>query len=339
MNEVKEKHQQQILFDDEQLIESSNNDLKNKQQVIFDNHDWLPVANEAEEIDVLPEKKSSPRWLWRVIFSLISIIITVELVEFFINGFNDSPIITSIYAGILACVSLVAGTALGRELSGLRQLKAQQKLKEKAVNAMQNGEVIDVKSYCQNITDKLPCDLLSEQELQWSEAINSGYSAEELLNLYSRIVLAKVDQKAMAEIAKFSTESVVLVALSPIALLDMMIVLWRNLRMIDKITGLYGLKLGYWARLKLIKQVFINIAYAGASELVTSFGTEMLGADLLGKLSGRLAQGLGAGMLTARLGLKTIQLCRPLPFDENAPQLGHVRKEVLNQIKQLMKSN
>ncbi len=77
------------------------------------------------------------------------------------------------------------------------------------------------------------------------------------------------------------------------------------------------------------------MVYAGASELIADFGTEMIGADLLGKLSGRLAQGLGAGMLTARLGVRTMQLCRPIPFDDK-PKLGHVRREMLTTIKNLM---
>ena len=109
--------------------------------------------------------------------------------------------------------------------------------------------------------------------------------------------------------------------------------LWRNLKMIDEIASLYGLKLSYWSRIKLLKQVFINMVYAGATELIADVGTDLLGADLLGKLSARLAQGLGAGMLTARLGLKTMHLCRPIPFEENAPKLKDVRKQLIGQIK------
>mgnify|MGYP003389142164 FL=1 len=128
----------------------------------------------------------------------------------------------------------------------------------------------------------------------------------------------------------------VLVAISPLAIVDMLIMLWRNIKMIDKISGLYGLKLGYWSRVKLIKQVFANMIFVGASEMMLDLGTEALGADLLGKFSGRLAQGFGAGMLTARLGLNTIKTCRPLPFIEQAPQLSNVRKSLLTQVKNLL---
>jgi putative membrane protein len=135
------------------------------------------------------------------------------------------------------------------------------------------------------------------------------------------------------------SEAVVLVALSPIAVLDMLIMLWRNLRLVNKIAALYGLKLGYWSRVKLIKQVIINMAYAGASELIADLGADLLGAELLGKLSGRMAQGLGAGMLTARLGLKAMHMCRPMPFYEDTPKLGHVRQQVIGQVKKLLSSS
>jgi len=194
-----------------------------------------------------------------------------------------------------------------------------------------------VEKFCQQLSKNLPCDLMSGHEEKWQQALAGEYSDSELLQLYSKLVLTHVDKKVIAEISKFSTEAVVLVALSPVALIDMLVMLWRNLRMLDKISGLYGLKLGYWSRLRLIKQVFINMAYAGASELAADFGTEMLGADMLGKMSARLAQGLGAGLLTSRLGLRAMHLCRPLPFDENSPKLGEVRKEILSQLKSLVK--
>ena len=105
-----------------------------------------------------------------------------------------------------------------------------------------------------------------------------------------------------------------LVALSPLATVDMMLMLWRNLRMIEDIADVYAIELGYWSRIRLIRQVFRNMLYAGATELVTEVGMDLLGAEFAAKLSARAAQGVGAGLLTARLGLRTIEACRPLPW-------------------------
>ncbi|MCJ8320212.1 MAG: YcjF family protein [Colwellia sp.] len=335
------KHQQQILFSDTELFPDKQSLTDTTQQIIFDNQDLVPFEEEIEESnEVLMQDiklTSKPRWLWRIVLSLISVMVCVETFNFFIAGFTESPISTSIYGIILAGLTFIAGGALWRELSGLRQLKHQQHIKAQAVETLADETPINVEQFCQQLSKNLPSDLMSSQEDKWLEALKGEYSDSELLQLYSKLVLSHVDKKVIAEISKFSTEAVVLVALSPVALIDMLVMLWRNLRMLDKISGLYGLKLGYWSRIKLIKQVFINMAYAGASELIADFGTEMVGADLLGKMSARLAQGLGAGLLTSRLGLKAMHLCRPLPFNDNPPKLTEVRKEILNQLKSLVK--
>jgi len=350
----KSHQQQQILFSDNELLNEQVTDevmgSKDGEQVIFDNQDYLPI-DENKELPVLLNEqtfeqsmagnKSKPRWLWRIALTLLTGVIGVETIDFFMTGFVNSPIITSVYAVILSCLVVLASSSVFSEWSTLRQFKRREKLKQQAYELFSHNQLakditpFDVKIFCQKVSENLPCDLVSEQEEAWQDALNAQYSDSELLQLYSRLVLTKVDEKAMAEIAKFSTEAVVLVALSPVAIIDMLIILWRNLRMINKVALLYGIKLGYWSRIKLIRQVFVNMVYAGASELITDFGSDMIGADLLGKLSGRLAQGLGAGMLTARLGVKTMQLCRPIPF-EDKPKLAHVRKEMLSTIKGLL---
>ncbi len=366
--------QQQIMFSEsEELLEhGKTNDRAYKakessgnvtEQVLFDNDDYLPLALDEDGLDevrknelnsahlhqdITENKRGNSSWLWVVISTLFASLVTIELVDFFITGFEQSPIITSLYGVLLAALTVVAGNALLREVTGLRQFKKRQNMKDKAAELLLiSGEQLNEQSnqcgkdFCKNITANLPCDLVfdSPQEQEsWQEALTAEHRTNELVQLYSRVVLSKVDEKALNEVAKFSTEAVVLVALSPVALIDMLIMLSRNLRMINKIAGLYGLKLGYWSRIKLIKQVFINLAYAGVSELATDLGSDILGAELLGKLSARFAQGLGAGMLTARLGAKTMELCRPIPFEEK-PKLTHVRKKIAKQIKSLMVSS
>lgn len=356
-NKTKERNQQQqILFSDNELLSEDITEevkegkygdqiiLNNQDDLVIDENKELPtLSNEQDLEQSLIENKSKPRWLWRIALTLLVGVISFETIDFFMTGFVNSPILTSVYAVILSCLMILASSSLFSEWSTLRRFKRREILKQQACDLLsqplssnvQDKNTLDVRVFCQKVGENLPCDLVSEQELVWQDAVNDQHNEAELLQLYSRLVLTKVDEKAMAEIAKFSTEAVVLVALSPVAIIDMLLMLWRNLRMINKVALLYGIKLGYWSRIKLIRQVFVNMVYAGASELIADFGSDMIGADLLGKLSGRLAQGLGAGMLTARLGVKTMQLCRPIPFEEK-PKLSHVRKEMLSTIKELL---
>jgi putative membrane protein len=369
-NNENEHLQQQVLFtESDTVVENTDTPFKERDagasftaQVLFDNDDYLPLAVDDNGLD--EERKSElnaeqlyqqsevvqgnkTSWVWRIIGLSFVTLLAVEAVDFFILGFEQSPVTTSIYALLLAALSLVAGNSLWREFIGLKQFNRRQKMKKQAndllfIHQEDKTEKSNKrgKAFCDNITESLPCDLAFDvhntTDLQaWQDAVSSDYSSAELVELYSRVVLSKVDEKALNEVAKFSTEAVVLIALSPVALIDMLIMLSRNLRMINKISGLYGLQLGYWSRIKLIKQVFVNMAYAGASELIADFGSDMLGAELLGKISTRFAQGLGAGMLTARLGAKTMELCRPIPFKEK-PKLTLVRKKIAQQIKELI---
>jgi putative membrane protein len=367
--------QQILFDDTEQFTKAGDDaDKLSKidQQIIFDQKNDFPVIIDDIALDDIgtdeltrqqltndTEQLTNAKlpWLWRLIISLFMLIVLIEGTQFFIEGFSHSPFITSIYAALFTALSVVSVRVLWQEFVGLRQFKHQQVLKQQAITLLSPESLSSEKStpeyansaainatnaeiFCQKLNDSLPCDLVFNNDNAqandfWQEALLTELSSKEIVQLYSRVVLNKVDEKALNEVAKFSTEAVVLVALSPVAIIDMLVMLSRNLRMINKIAGLYGLKLGYWSRIKLIKQVFVNMAYAGASEIISDFGSDMLGAELLGKLSARFAQGLGAGMLTARLGIQTMQLCRPIPFDDK-PKLNHIRKKISKQIKVLV---
>lgn len=71
----------------------------------------------------------------------------------------------------------------------------------------------------------------------------------------------------------------------------MLLVAWRNLRMLEQISRVYGVELGYWARIRLLKLVFVNMALAGASELVTDAGMDLLSMNLQGKCQPDLPKG------------------------------------------------
>jgi putative membrane protein len=337
MIEKKEKYQQQILFDSVDLADSPI--TENTPQIIVSEQNWV-CDEQTESVDdnIVIETKS-PSWLWRTLGIVFITLVGVEAVQFFINGFSQSPIIASLYAILLAGLSLICGRTVWREFSGLRQFKYQQNLKQQAQDIINKEGQVDAASLCDKISKRLPSDLAEFDHGSWQKLNLEEYNDVEIMQLYARNILSQVDQKALKEIAKVSSEVVVSIALSPIAIIDMLLMLWRNLRMVNKIASLYGLKLSYWSRVKLIKQVIINMAYAGASELVTDLGADLLGVELLGKLSARMAQGLGAGMLTARLGLKAMHLCRPIPFTDDAPKLGHIRQTIISQVQSLVKKS
>lgn len=345
--------QQQILFEEvsaedvnleelntEKLTtdKSFNASTRIKEPLYFESDDFSDDDKQEDYFKDVRLPKSKPRLLWKLFSITLLVLVLMEFVQFVIDGMQHSPISTSLYGVVFVSVFLMLGKILIKELSSLRQYKKQLTTQDKVNRVIQSDgtETLSAKVLCENITEQLPSDLAFSSDAVWENI--DGLSESEIIQLYSRNVLSKVDEKALAEVTKYASETVVLISLSPIAILDMILMLWRNLIMLDKIAGLYGLKLTYWTRIALIKEAFKNMLYAGASELMVDFGADALGGEILGKLSTRMAQGLGAGMLTARLGLKAIYVCRPIPF-EKAPKVSSLRKHVLQQVKALLLSS
>lgn len=339
MNTEKEQFQQQILFDEQSADAATDNlpeSTPKADTVFFDNNDWQATEQDLQEIEQQIEKRSETSWGMRIGLSVLMLIVGIEAFEFFSTGFIDSPIITGLYAILFGVITATVGTSFIKELTGLSQLKKQLKVQQKVVDinqGYQEGQAVDV---CKKIASKLPCDIALPSEDAWLSKEYKHLSDAEIIQLFNKQVMSAVDQIAMNEIAKHSSETMMMVAISPIAFIDMLIVFWRNVSMVDRVAGLYGIKLGYWSRIKLIREVLKNMIFAGATEIIADVGAEMIGADLLSKLSGRAAQGLASGMLTARLGIRTVHLCRPLPFNQDTPSINSVRQILVSNLKQLV---
>ncbi|GLX83211.1 YcjF family protein [Thalassotalea eurytherma] len=337
MSTEQDQFQQQILFDEKSA--ETNNETTDEtlvEPIYFDNDDWQASDQELQDIEQQIEQRTKASWGMRLGLSVLFLIVAIEAFDFFSTGFIESPIITGLYAVLFTVITLTAGTSFLKEVTGLSQLKKQIKVQQKIVDINQgyiDGEAVEV---CKKIASNLPCDIALPDNDAWLTKEYKHLSDAEIVQLFNKQVMSVVDQKAMSEIAKHSSETMLMVAISPIAFVDMLIVFWRNVTMIDRVAGLYGIKLGYWSRIKLIREVLKTMIFAGATEIIADVSTEMVGADLLGKLSGRAAQGLASGMLTARLGIRTVHLCRPLPFNQDTPSINSVRQILVGKLKQLI---
>ena len=337
MSNKETKYQQQILFDDGLKVKDSDSDKKQlmASQVVVDNESWQEESDEFQIDEAIGGVEKKPNWLWRTIAVALPILVLVELVEFFIEGFENTPVLTSVYALVFACIAAIVGRTCIKEYKGLRQLRKNNQIRESFNHIIDKNNTEAAQKLCEKIHAKLPCDLTAEYENNWVNIAKSELSACELVQLYDQQVLSEVDKRALNIITKYSTESVVLVAVSPVALIDMALLMWRNLRMLDDLAQLYGIHLSYWSRIRLIKQVFVNMAFVGATELVTDVGLELVGADLVGKISARFAQGIGAGMLSARLGINAMNACRPIPYTGAKPKLSTLRKLIVSKLTKL----
>lgn len=335
---------------DPQVAESTSSKEQLKGTKAFDPHTPVQQVNVDVEtlidevllvhptlIDVKsvsPQRvKSPPRsWLARLAALSLLLLIIVETGLGLRDAWLESPWLFSFYGVVLGVVSawaLAGAVSEYRKLKRLKQVAETQETGARLAQSMQMGEA-------DSFIDNIVCHYDASQGLQQlRRSLKDEHNDAEKVLLFESLVLTERDELAKKVVRRYAAESAVLLAASPLAVLDMVIILWRNQRLLHDVAGCYGIELGYWSRIKLIRSIIINIIYAGTSELITDLGTQLLSVEMTGKLSVRLAQGLGGGMLTARLGYQAMALCRPIMFrEEQRPKLSKVHQELLIELKQ-----
>lgn len=314
----------------------TSEDLILQSSMSFDADKEVNLIELSEELNEEPEItgriKTRTKIKWGFIgVSLVVILATVELILGLVQSWQTSPILAS--AWLVAIGALITSTVplIVREFEGLARLKRYSVLlDENQISCMSQIEAIQL---CEKTSKAFPIEITTEL-MQWREAMSPELTGSEVVTLFSKMVLSPIDKRALNTITFHAAATGSMVSLSSLAFVDSILVLWRQFKMLGQITRFYGYGNSYFARLALIKEIFRQSLVAGASELVMELGSFTIGTNIISNISARIAQGVGIGVMTAKLGVRMMSTCRPISFDdENKPSIDTVTKSVIEQIK------
>ena len=136
----------------------------------------------------------------------------------------------------------------------------------------------------------------------------------DLVEIAERSLMQSLDVEVRREIALATKRVSMVTAISPRALLDVLFVAAQAIRLIRRIAEIYGGRPGFLGFLKLARSVGAHIAITGGMAIGDSLIQQMVGHCIAAKLSARLGEGVLNGLLTARIGLSAMAVCRPMPF-------------------------
>jgi len=140
------------------------------------------------------------------------------------------------------------------------------------------------------------------------------FDADALLALAEGELVAPLDQAVRREIETAARQVATVTALVPLALADVAMALFANLRMIRRIAEIYGGRAGALGSWRLLRRVFSHLVATGAVALTDDLIGSVAGGGLVSKLSRRFGEGVVNAALTARVGVAAMEVCRPLPF-------------------------
>lgn len=301
----------------------------------FSDDDFIAV-DAVEAVPVGELRPGRRHLLWWSGCSLVLVLLVLHSAINLWQTWQQSQLLGAAWSLALALLAMAALGSVVRELRLLRRLARVSRQRARAEQLLQQQGTGRARPFCEQLARET--GLANTDAYQsWLTGLVEHELDVEVLTLYSRQVLSVQDRQARGRVLKWSGEAAVMVAASPLAVVDMLLVLWRNLKMIEDISQCYGIRLGGLSRLRLIRQVLHHMLYVGVSEAAIDAGMDLLGLELAGRLSARAGQGVGAGLLTARLGLKIMSLCRPIPWQgDEKKQLGGIRRALVDKVARLM---
>ena len=155
---------------------------------------------------------------------------------------------------------------------------------------------------------------LTEARAQLAARSAEVMDADALVDQAEQALILPLDARARAEVEAAARQVATVTALVPMALADVAVALFANIRMIRRIAEIYGGRSGGIASLGLLRRVFTHLVATGAVALTDDLIGSVAGGGVLSKLSRRFGEGVVNGALTARVGVAAMELCRPLPF-------------------------
>ena len=281
-------------------------------------------------------------WMWLAtsLGLLLVLILLLDTYYWVLEQYHRSFLLGTVFLAVITGITTATAALIWRSYQNivtLRMITALQQEGQQLMTSQSYGNAIYYINRVAHLYLDRPTTKLRLE--QFYLTIKDTYQDQEVCALFSKQIMQEIDQQAHYIITQRSKETALLVMISHVAWLDTLLTLWRNVRMIQEIATLYGGRPSLLSSISLIKDVLQNLIYADVSEIAAEGIAEILGGSMLSIFSTQMAQGLGSSILTARVGLRAMQVCRPLPFLETEkPRLKEIRKEVIKSLRNLVAS-
>ncbi len=238
-------------------------------------------------------------------------------IEGFVRDLGTRSPLLGWSAAVLAALALLGAFGLAlREIRAIRRAADIEKLRERAARTLIDDDRdagLAVTAELMELYAGRPETAAGRAAL--AETRHDIIDGADLVRLCERRLMPDLDARAAAAIAVAARRVSLATAVAPRALLDVVIVAAQALRLVRDISLVYGARPGAAGFLRILRAVASHLALTGGIAVGDSLVQQVVGHGLAARISARLGEGVLNGLLTARVGLAALDMCRPLPFD------------------------
>jgi uncharacterized membrane protein YcjF (UPF0283 family) len=136
-------------------------------------------------------------------------------------------------------------------------------------------------------------------------------SARDYGDLFTNMILARLDDEADDVIKRNTVTVAAAVAIVPHPALDVFVILWKASTLIRDLGNIYGLELTTLSSMRLLKHALTSAILAVGADAIGDIALEQIGSGFLAKVGKAGGQSAIIAVRIYRLGQMTKQLCRP----------------------------
>lgn len=276
-----------------------------------------PQGQAMQAVAKLAGRKPSRlgRWFWSLLVALTGFGLSVAAWDFVTGMIARNPYLGGIATGLVALFIVVLLGLAARELMGFARLRRLDRVHQGAQLAL----AMDDLAGARQVSEQLMALYAARPDTEWgranfAERRTDVFDADGLLALAEAELIAPLDAQVRKEIEAASRQVATVTAIVPLALADVFVALTANLRMIRRISEIYGGRSGTVGNWRLTRAVFTHLVATGAVAVGDDLIGSLAGGGVVAKISRRFGEGVINGALTARVGVAAMEVCRPLPF-------------------------
>lgn len=238
--------------------------------------------------------------------------------------FERAPWLGWTTLALVAVGTLALAVALAREAIAIYRLAAIQALKRSVDEAAKERAADRARAATAGVAALLshrPETAAGRAALQATE--DDIVDGPALVELAETELMAPLDREARRLILDAAKRVSVVTAVSPRAAVDLAYVAYEAVRLVRAMATLYGGRPGAFGMLRLVRDTVAHLAVTGSMAAGDGIVQQVLGHGVAARLSSRLGEGVINGMMTARIGIAAMDLCRPMPFRAlKRPRIG-----------------